>query len=366
MRKSISILLLLVMCLGLAACGKGGSKSSGKVDDAYVGEWIAYTGTYESSGNITSAEKVTLTLNEDGSALYGSTKGTWGYIESKNEVHIKLPEEELDLGVNQIDGHTVLGWSNNDFYEAFFREEKDSYAVAYNRIVREWYSENGNVLCFQEGGTMLYNSEVLESTWSILCLGPYIVLDYGGGKPEVVKLNVTSQNDIRLDIFMEEGAFNFYSSEYATLITVDDWTEHFSSNLEDVFDISYEIEYITNEWGETNLSDGCYVYQNFALRSAEQYGEKTALTVEFACGADAQKFWIDEETQSVLQERVDESPLNGEKITFSFSPNLYSGDYIYLPADEFKYHAASGEIVRMKGILFKAEFDSLPQYASYA
>ena len=348
MKKILTLTLALILCLGLVACGTEPEKL--EINTACVGEWIGYTGIDTGYG-VKDVKTVTLTLNEDGSALYGSTKGTWCYFQDGNEVIVDLPEDGMNFFVEQIDGHTVLEVFGGEFYGSFFREEKDSYAAAYDRIMREWYTTSGDVLSFQEGGAIILNGEVLESKWSIRCLGPYIVLDYGGERPQMIKLNVTSQYDTYLQLNLNEKLFEFYSSEYTTLITVDNWTENFSSNLEDVFDISYEIEYKTNEWGEPT---GCEVYQKFALKD-EQYSNNSVLTVEAACGTDAQKFWLDQETQSVLQERVSESPQNGEKITFDLDTRFER----HLYADGVEYHIASGEIVRKKGLLFKAGFDLL-------
>ena len=114
MKKIISLVLILITCFSLVACGTE-PEIIGIIDDAYVGEWITYAGTYGSDGSIISAEKVTLTLGEDGSAIYGGAKGTWAYNTVENQVWVDLPENNMILNVNQIDEHTVLEnvWFNS-------------------------------------------------------------------------------------------------------------------------------------------------------------------------------------------------------------------------------------------------------------
>lgn len=375
MKKIISALILAAVCFSLCSCFGTEPEGFFGIDEAYVGEWLAYRGVYNSAGSITEAKLTSLVLNEDGTALLGDVDGTWTcYIpEDPSQppawITVELPNETLRLVASEVDGYVCLTREDRpvdfyDIYNIFFRESTENYAAAHDKVAREWYNESGDVLDLTDDGTIFYNGELQPTKWSITCMGPYIAIEYGGDTPARIKLVPTGEGDVWIYI---PGAGDFCSSEYAILITVDNWQEYFGSELNEVFDISYEIQYDTNEWGEKVDSNGCRAEQIVTLKDSALYlGGGSRLTFEFECGAEADAFIYDEDLKLAEKNRTDESPFAGEKITVTLSRGWNSRDSILQSSDHFNitsyrttYMPSSGIITRMKGILFKTELLSI-------
>ena len=372
MKKIISALILAAVCFSLCSCFGTEPEGFFGIDEAYVGEWLTYRGVYNSGGGITEAKLTSLVLNEDGTALFGDVDGTWTcYIpedpsQSPVRITVELPNETLRLVALEEDGYVCLtrGFHSIQFYDIFFRESTENYAAAHDKVASEWYNTSGDVLDLTDDGTIFYNGELQPTKWSITCMGPYIAIEYGGDSPAQIKLVPTGEDDVWIYI---PDIGSFCSSEYAILITVDNWQEYFGSELNEVVDISYEIHYETNEWGEKVDSNGCDAEQIFTLKDSALYRDgESRLTFEFECGAEADAFIYDEDLKLAEKNRTDESPLAGEKITVTLSGGwdrrnsvLKSSDLFDILSYRTTYMPSSGTITRMKGILFKTELRSI-------
>jgi len=373
MKKIISALILAAVCFSLCSCFGTEPEGFFGIDEAYVGEWLTYRGVYTSAGSITEAKLTSVVLNEDGTAHLGDVDGTWTcYIpEDPSQppiwITVELPNETLRLFVWEVDGYVCLTRERPpmpfyDIYDIFFRESTENYAAAHDKVAREWYNTSGDVLDLTDDGTIFYNGELQPMKWSITCMGPYIAIEYGGDLPARIKLVPTRrEDDVGIDI---RGIGGFCSSEYAILITVDNWQEYFGSELNEVVDISYEIQYETNEWGEKVDSHGCDAEQIVTLKDSALYlGGGSRLTFEFECGAEADTFIYDEDLKLAVKNQTDESPLAGEKITVNLSGGrnsiLQRSDPFYISSYSTTYMPSSGIITRMKGILFKTELLSI-------
>ena len=130
MKKIISLILALILCLGLCACGSSNVESDGnanKQDDAaqeYVGEWKANVIDL-SMGDVTIYKVAVITLNLDGTATYRGHDATW---ELKGDaIHLAVTGGGVAvLGIDKEDGKTVLKFSKYTYYRANEFEEIDN------------------------------------------------------------------------------------------------------------------------------------------------------------------------------------------------------------------------------------------------
>lgn len=128
MKKIISLILALILCLGLCACGSSNVESDGatnKQDDTattdtvaqeYVGEWKANV-LKSHMGDVKTYGVAVIMLNTDGTATYKGKAATWEYKENT----IQLAVTGAGVGVFEIaedGGKTVLKFYEDTYYRA--------------------------------------------------------------------------------------------------------------------------------------------------------------------------------------------------------------------------------------------------------
>ena len=130
MKKTISLILALILCLGLCACGSSNAESDGttnKQNDAtqeYVGEWK--TNIIDiSMSDVTIYKVAVITLNADGTASYREKPATWEY--KNGTIHLAVTGGGVAvLGIEKEDGKTVLKFSEYTYYRANEFEKIDN------------------------------------------------------------------------------------------------------------------------------------------------------------------------------------------------------------------------------------------------
>ena len=130
MKKILALILALVLCFGLCACGSSNADPNGttnKPDDAtqkYVGEWKANV-IGISLGSVTIYKVAVIMLNADGTATYKGKAATW---ELKDDtIHLAVTSGGIGvLGIAEEDGKTVLKFSEYTYYRASEFKEIDN------------------------------------------------------------------------------------------------------------------------------------------------------------------------------------------------------------------------------------------------
>lgn len=128
MKKIISLLLILVMCLGLCACGSSIVESDGatnKQDDTattdtvaqeYVGEWKASV-LKSHMGDVKTYEVAVIMLNTDGTATYKGKAATWEY--KKNTIQLAVTGAGVAVfEIAEDGGKAVLKYYEDTYYRA--------------------------------------------------------------------------------------------------------------------------------------------------------------------------------------------------------------------------------------------------------
>ena len=136
MKKIISLILALILCLGLCACGSSNVESDGatnKQDDTattdtvaqeYVGEWKANV-LKSHMGDVKTYGVAVITLNADGTASYREKPATWEY--KNGTIHLAVTGGGVAvLGIEKEDGKTVLKFSEYTYYRANEFEKIDN------------------------------------------------------------------------------------------------------------------------------------------------------------------------------------------------------------------------------------------------
>ena len=130
MKKILALILALVLCFGLCACGSSNVGTNGtpnKQDDAtqeYVGEWKANIVDI-SFGAATVYKVAVITLNADGTASYREKSATWEY--KNGTIHLAVTGGGVAvLGIEKENGKTVLKFSKTTYYRANEFEKIDN------------------------------------------------------------------------------------------------------------------------------------------------------------------------------------------------------------------------------------------------
>jgi uncharacterized lipoprotein YehR (DUF1307 family) len=128
MKKIIALVLALILCLGLCACGSSNVESDGAtnkqydtattdtVAQEYVGEWKANV-LKSHMGDVKTYEVAVIMLNTDGTATYKGKAATWEYKENT----IQLAVTGAGVAVFEIaedGGKTVLKFYEDTYYRA--------------------------------------------------------------------------------------------------------------------------------------------------------------------------------------------------------------------------------------------------------
>ena len=128
MKKIIALVLALILCLGLCACGSSNVESDGatnKQDDTattdtvaqeYVGEWKANV-LKSNMGDVKTYEVAVIMLNTDGTATYKGKAVTWEYKD--NTIHLAVAGAGVAVfEIAEDGGKTVLKYYEDTYYRA--------------------------------------------------------------------------------------------------------------------------------------------------------------------------------------------------------------------------------------------------------
>ena len=114
MKRTIALVLAVMLCFGLCACGQDQNEVSKDINTDYVGAW---------KGNIKvgyeTYEVQTITLNTDGTGSYqGKYDGAWKYSEEDNRIVLATDAGNILLDIDTVDGKTVLKYFSDVYYRA--------------------------------------------------------------------------------------------------------------------------------------------------------------------------------------------------------------------------------------------------------
>jgi hypothetical protein len=130
MKQAISLILALILCLGLCACGSSNAETDGaanKQDNSaqeYVGEWK--TNIVDISFGAATVYKVAvIVLNADGTATYRGREATWEYKDGT--IHLAVTGGGIAVfGIEKEEEKTVLKFSEYTYYRANEFEKFDN------------------------------------------------------------------------------------------------------------------------------------------------------------------------------------------------------------------------------------------------
>lgn len=113
MKKIIVVLLILVMCIPLVACGGNEDEIQNALQGSWVAEWTAYgqsiSRTYTFKGN---------NYTTSGITVFGSKDVKTGTFEVKDStIHLisddGSSESDLDFSYNKKTGELILWWNDD-------------------------------------------------------------------------------------------------------------------------------------------------------------------------------------------------------------------------------------------------------------
>ena len=149
MKKALSLILALVLCLSLCACGES---SQGVVEDSkdvdIVGEWKGVTGGI-------------FTFKNDGTLDISGETAEWWYDDDEECYNLSYDGVTLSFTIEEDDGMPFFEIDGDRFYHAYYFEKLFGDAPA--DLIGEWYldtSDTGNVdyiiYEFNEDGTVYH------------------------------------------------------------------------------------------------------------------------------------------------------------------------------------------------------------------
>ena len=125
MKKTCALILALVLCFGLVACGSSDTDPNGstnKQDDAaqeYVGTWKGSKYLGGGEDDVRNYKYATLLLKEDGTGTYTVTYGQdepqileleWSYDQTNHTIDVSFPKQNSTgaFEIKEDDGKTYL------------------------------------------------------------------------------------------------------------------------------------------------------------------------------------------------------------------------------------------------------------------
>lgn len=117
MKRNIALVVIaIVMCLIISACGKNNGDSN--TNSEFVGEWKANQVSSVMDGE-TTYKTVVVLLNEDGTGSYKDKQGTWK-VNDNTTIVLTLTNENIGMvfEVDDEEGKTVLKYYQDVFYRA--------------------------------------------------------------------------------------------------------------------------------------------------------------------------------------------------------------------------------------------------------
>ena len=140
MKKALSLLLALLMCLSLCACGSknknitpgdNGNNTTTQSDNntpqsAYVGEWKANV-LVGNSGNGREYAVAVIQLNADGTGTYSENEITWEYSAEQNTINFTVLKTNTSgaFQIKTTDGKITLNFFQDTYYRAAEFEESN-------------------------------------------------------------------------------------------------------------------------------------------------------------------------------------------------------------------------------------------------
>jgi len=222
MKKTLSFLSLIIICLLLCSCGGSGSPalSIGKSPNL-VGDW--YT-EYMPKDFVGPWYSGTLTLNEDHTYIYGDKTGSWSLSDQHNELYLMGQDDiaEYVFTVFEEDGFTKILCCDELYiraedYPAFF--EKKYLSEGAPHLVGDWVFEfipgrASNTLTLNEDQTFQFGKQ-LTGCW-------YANDDYS-------ELYLVNEEGVIQHIFniLEEDGFTKIWEDYEVYIHTDDYEASF-------------------------------------------------------------------------------------------------------------------------------------------
>jgi hypothetical protein len=125
MKKTISLILAVILCLGLCACGDDSgnnqdeTKPNPDINTEYVGEWKCMR-VVSSEGD---TEEYFITLNEDGTGSYDGIKGKWRYSKDNNWAVLEIDPGNVVLKLEEVEDTKVLKCYGDIYYRVDEFEE---------------------------------------------------------------------------------------------------------------------------------------------------------------------------------------------------------------------------------------------------
>lgn len=227
-------------------------------------------------------------------------------------------------------------------------------------IVGSWYKIDTEGKLYQieyrEDGTVVNCDYEL---WTCACTADNHAIRIGGKDYSYGLSYYDPQEELLFESWAKDIGYTFVE------LTVDNWTEYFSENFYDVFEIKYEliVQENTNEWGETAVSHlGIRKYA--VLKDAVKYGPLSQITLEFDCAYSLETATVDLEQMKLIgMETVELMDMHVLTCTTFASNGTYECtlplgiDDNEIPDAELyvSLETPSEKIYRMKGILVVKE-----------
>ena len=117
MKKAISMLLVLMLCLSMCACAPASEGNTTDPKMAYVGEWKANV-LAGNSGDGREYEVAVIQLNEDGTGTYKGQELTWELSADGTTVKATTNHITVNFEIDVKDGKTTLNFFDDTYYRA--------------------------------------------------------------------------------------------------------------------------------------------------------------------------------------------------------------------------------------------------------
>lgn len=185
MKKIISLLLALVLCLSLCACGES---SQGVVEDskdtAIVGEWKSLEGSaliFDRDGTVAIGYVLAEGIDiEDIENLNLPAAPTWLYDENKGCYTLTADGMSFDIVIEEADDGLSFDFNGVRYYHAYYFEKLFENAPA--DLVGEWYLDASSagmvdyiIYEFDEDGTVYHMGvDAYDSGHKVSWSGAYV------------------------------------------------------------------------------------------------------------------------------------------------------------------------------------------------
>ena len=381
MKKAIALILAMVMCLSLCACGSGDENTvpqnttSGNppsstttppttteepvIEDPLLqyiyGEWYLFESDCE-------APPLVIDVKEDGTCRMGGKELTWKYSHSDHNgllwINVfddsickycfafdgEAPKESMSLGVSSAEGSYLCGYlpTPSPVLKAIFGEWNATYILRGDKE-----SVPAKVIIREDGtctvGDTDYTWVVHESQTDSLEL-----LITSGDLQNYIYLRHTGDNQVTMEMYGDNWGANFLNTKFFQSIelTVENWRDY--------FELVTEPRYEKNAFGDL---ERLVLIQYIALK--EEYANKVLFQdvfAEIASTGSRHYITLDAATVSyTLSEAIEEVALNAE-IRALYSSNgiykieVFGNNYINAADNADPSNEMSKKVVLVSGI----------------